>query len=47
MNGETVNWSFLVKGPAYKSNRKEPELVMNNAGLGASLLLSVSAKGMT
>lgn len=36
-----------MKGPAYRSNLKEPELVINNAGLEASLLLSWSATGMT
>lgn len=35
-----------MKGPAYRSNLKEPELVINNAGLEASLL-RWSATGMT
>lgn len=39
VNGETVNWSLRVNGPAKRSKRIEPELVINMAGLEFSVLL--------
>ena len=45
MNGEAVNWSFLVKGPLRTSNRWDPELMIIILGICARGLFIASATG--